>query len=892
MSRSSLASQHKNERLRPGSRWRAGLAGACALVILAPGSATGQQRAYLAEARADVDGDGRIDVIRIDNPPAVSITASGSREMSGFKPFTAGQGRRLVSAELELGSGKPYRGRTVVVAIGHFAATDRAPATSEAMVLEWRTRPRPGWAELWRGEVGPQGRDGEWSLELAATPLGLMRYQRRPGVERCDGAPAYLFAEAFDFRSDRFRPVNPPLRVTATRQLVATRTPPAGATDAPPVVFRASAASTQAEAANAGELAVPRELDDGDPGTAWREGRGGFGKGEFVTLRAHLAGAAVRAIRLVPGDARDRASFAAGNRLKRAALLIGGELAAWVVVPRDPLTDAGAFTDPYWVDLGSPIAADCVSLVVADVYPGRRRGDTAISELAALTEVDLAAGGGYAALVDRVVAGGAGADTAARTLSRGGHAAAEAILGALAAPDVAPATALRLRRALAPTGDPIAAPTLAAGLAAPRLTATDRRLFSEALSRIGAPAVAPVAGVVADSRASPAGRMAAVEVLASIDDPSATAALLAAVGRGTPALRRRVDAALGRRPDALADLVAAAGAAAAAGEADREGDLWRAIGKLGRTRPAGPHVAALAARLATARAYSLRYRLLDAGASIPAAALVAAVSAHLAATGQSPTDQALRRVAAAALARNPLPEARAALLALADDPDPGVRRAVAVGLGQRDDRDDASDRALASRLAGDHWPMVRIAAAGALTPRCQLPSAARPLVAAVDADPDSAVRVAALSALVGCRAAGIGPRLVTLARTARQPTTLRLRAVSLIATLDDPALTGQLVQLLAEFRKQAWSSADAVELARAATAALGALGGRAAVDPLLEAARDEAFPAIQAAAVTGLGRLCPRAALPLFDHLAGSAERSVAVAARAARRGCRKRPRR
>lgn len=53
---------------------------------------------------------------------------------------------------------------------------------------------------VWRGPIWPVGADGDYAIAVEATAGGAVRSQRRAGLERCDGAPARLFAEAYGAR--------------------------------------------------------------------------------------------------------------------------------------------------------------------------------------------------------------------------------------------------------------------------------------------------------------------------------------------------------------------------------------------------------------------------------------------------------------------------------------------------------------------------------------------------------------------------------------------------------------------------------------------------------------------------------------------------------------------
>jgi len=882
-----------------------------ALAMLPTSVASAQVPTAVAEERVDVNGDGRLDVIRIEEPGSLSIRITGDREASVWKPFTT-SGLRLVDGSLSVASGKAYGDRTAIVAVASFGKKRAAPSTytHEALVVAWKRGRRSGaqghpqLVEVWRGAVGPRGRDREWSLHVEATPAGLLRYQRKPGVTRCDGSPPYLFPEGYDWKHQRFRPIKNFVRVADSgARLRAVRRPPTGAVaGAAPAVFRARAASAQAGAGDAGELTAPREIDDGDPATAWRDALGGDGRGEFVTITTSMPDSAVRALRILPGDASSDAAFRKANRLKSAALLLGDSTIFWIDFPEDPARAAGSFGDAYWVELPREVEANCATLVIGDVYRARGgTGETAISELGLYTAAELTGEGPFAAWAEEVATGGTRARVSAHALASAGAPAVQAVL-AEADKRAGDAAALkRLRALLADIDDPAGAAQIAAGLGDPTLSAGERRTLIASLVRIGAPSIALMRDLlIAPASPAPA-RNAAIDVLTKIGDPNAAAALIDAVGHGSRGLRRRVAVALGLHSSAsIEPIVDAAAGARAAPDPGREADLWRAVGVLAARSSSAADLraragAALAARLADATDYELSYRLFTAAGACSSPDALDALRAALGRTGSDARGNALRRVAAAALARNPSSSARKILVSLSGDADPGVRKQVAAAIGQRGDGDATTDRALASMLGSDRWPLVRRATAGALGTRCgRSETAAHALAGTVERDDDLEVRIAALSSLAACAAPGIADLLVKIAGKSAYPTPLRVQAATLIGVLDDPGNCKRAVALFQRSRRETWSSEPALRIASATAGALGALGCTQATDTLVSAASDEAFPELQAAAVTALGHVCPRApkVRRLFDRLVGSGSRAVALAARSARKACaRKQPR-
>src|SRR5262249_32774104 len=153
---------------------------------------------------------------------------------------------------------------------------------------------------------------------IDATADGIFRYQTRGDIRRCDGKPAYLFADKFDgakFRRASALPVN----VSEAAPVLAGRRDPAPATSvSPPVIYQAHAASHEVGVSDAGGLAIPAELDDGKLDTVWREElAASAGEGQLFTFEPRATGARAAELRIVPGNPATNQTWKTFNRPRR-----------------------------------------------------------------------------------------------------------------------------------------------------------------------------------------------------------------------------------------------------------------------------------------------------------------------------------------------------------------------------------------------------------------------------------------------------------------------------------------------------------------------------------------------------------------------------------------------
>src|SRR4051794_39099203 len=143
----------------------------------------------LAEARGDLDGDGRPERVHLERDGALVIDEADGRERArvalGGKAAIAHGDVRIVSSE----------GHVVV----HARADVGRGRAVEAVLADG------GKQHVFVGPTGPVG-DGERSIKLRVDDNGVVQYQTTAGFSRCDGDDQ-LFPERWDFGSGRFRAV-------------------------------------------------------------------------------------------------------------------------------------------------------------------------------------------------------------------------------------------------------------------------------------------------------------------------------------------------------------------------------------------------------------------------------------------------------------------------------------------------------------------------------------------------------------------------------------------------------------------------------------------------------------------------------------------------------------
>ncbi|HEX2574269.1 MAG TPA: HEAT repeat domain-containing protein [Polyangia bacterium] len=831
------------------------------------------------EITVDLDGDGAPERVTWARPGTPLIVRQGDR-LLGEVPVPAPPERLAPGAPVL----EAWQWEGLAVAHASWSLDD--PERHAELVV---TLAAGQLRTIFSGITGPQGHDREWSLHVGRDPRGLLRYQRAPGVSRCDGDDA-LFPELYDPASDRFRAVSidPQAAVTGASTVRAVTAPPAWDAHPPLGLFRYVSASTQLGDGRRGDaLRPPRELADGLPGTAWYEGMAGWGRGAWVTAQALAPEQDVVGLKLVR---------APGTQPRRLVLFLDREGPRYVV----DLPPAGrpGTGESLWIALPQPVRASCVSLALADAEPGT--APTGLAEAAIYTAYD--APGGVTALAQALVKDTAGSSSLANALSHGGAPVVEALAAAL---PTAPAQGrTRLVRVLLASDAPNTGSALVDALSLGG--ADERRLIHETLTqKCTSPttqaALAPFLRLAADEERSEAGRAVAIRVLGACGAPETSRRLL------TLALsesRTQTDAST---PDSVREtLVHVLGSGDPA-------QLLPELHRLVHLREARPRISepavrilgALAARARTAlpggnlallapaaemlqeawkeapaEDFSLRFRILRAARQLGHASLLPLLTAAAA-----DPDEALRW--AAVQAAVPLGDAAGELITHAlTDPDPRVRIAALEGLGAI--RPAELVPSAARLLTEDRWPMVRLAAAEKLSLGCPDPGAQALVKAAGRPAPDrdEFVRSAALRALGTCQPTRATEVALSIVPDQAAPLSLRETAAALIARQPPRQPTLVLTYTLEDLLTDPAADERTADLAVALIHALGALADPRSATALLHAATEPLSPAVRAAALAPLGALCPRGAARVIAAATSDPDPNIRAAAQRARTTC------
>ncbi|HEY4055256.1 MAG TPA: HEAT repeat domain-containing protein, partial [Kofleriaceae bacterium] len=716
----------------------------------------------VATTSADVDGDGKADEVAVDGTGTVSINGKQ----------VATLGANVTTARVM--AGRPKDKPTIVIA-----------TQARAYVLAG-----PSWKVATTTEIGGVGLDADYAMDVTITSIGVVKYQTRPGLQRCDGKPALLFAEGWN-GTKWGRLSRPPAEVTTTQTIKAV---PATGPLRAPMLFHATFASHEPGATDAGALVAPDELGDGKIEPAWHEELAtSAGEGQMFTFEPRIASGA-RSLVIVPGDASNTKVTRVSRRVT-SMFVVSKNAAFKVEIPAPANETHGA---AYTVDF-NPALEGCVSVIIDDTT-GSAAGPTTIGELSIFGDGELE--GGAAHVLVAVVAAGNGNQTIYQQLARDAQAASAEIDTLLAT--AKPVERKRLIEALVQMNVPETATPLTKAiekhwLQGQRLLAAVQTLANGHQSKVMAP-------LAANTTLSIDARIIAVGGIGL--DADGVQALVGLAGGSDTRVRKAVIEKLSELPAAqLMPLVENQSAAAS-------GDVLRAA-----VRRARAHVdeqalvlPALLALLPAATDYDHRYRAIDGVAELGDAGALKRLSAVLAALPHDAEGAALRQVAVEGLSKTPRAEAAELLATLATDSDPGVRLAAVRSFRALEadasgpwhvSSPDGIDRVLGVALANDRWPDVRREAASVLGARCQRQAPREALVTSVGKEKDKDVKNEALDALVTCHASGIAALLEKTWSDENADIEVRAHAVRLAGRLEDPALGKTLVARFTQWRSDA-----------------------------------------------------------------------------------------
>jgi HEAT repeat protein len=528
------------------------------------------------------------------------------------------------------------------------------------------------------------------------------------------------------------------------------------------------------------------------------------------------------------------------------------------------------------VKLPKPVVSSCVTVMIREVAPAGK--PAALADLDVLTEID--GPGGVARLVEAVRAGG---DCESRV----------PLLVGLGAPALAPVAAAVARgpaegrECLLTALDRLSASHPAPELAPALVSALDKashdeeKLVLAMLPRLATAPVAPLAQRLEDDKRPDEERLRAARALGACERaPAAKGALLAAAGRGPPAVRAGVRDILAALPPPLA----AAARDALAGATDvRRADLLFVLGAAAAREPA-ERAASLALLRAPAADFETQARALGALGQLAAAGEEEAAAA-LGEVRAVSTDPVLRYLATRELAAAPPVLSVAPLRTALADRDPRVRETAATALGHRGDRTSSADLLAAARR--ERWPFARRAQVSALGELC--PAGSGDLfVHSLERDAPE-VRRAALTALARCReprAQGVLQR--TLGRRAEDPE-LRALAARLLRELGDRTAARPMAEALGRMRAEASADLAVEGVAGVVMQALAGLGGPDAVTAAVGLLADGS-PVLRRAGADALGTMCDATAgARALAAAVSDKDPAVAASARAAQRRCQRR---
>jgi HEAT repeat protein len=758
---------------------------------------------------------------------------------------------------------------------------DEGPKLDEVWVAEL-----PVKEPIWWDEAGARDVDGDTTREVVVSENGIEVFQTASRVHRCDGVPAHLFRQIWNFSTHRFAPAAPALPPAAPVTIKAQRADAQMPTGKPLGGFHFHAVSTSAGAkGDARQLSAPTAVNDDDPATVWTADAG-EDRGAYFTARSS-AGFAITGLKILPGDPRDAKTFAAASRPRRLTLLWGRGAEQSLDVDLVEKADGAAkhSREPFWIPLPKPVASSCLTVMVRDAPAGH--APMAIADLTVITEID----GPQA--VDRLLAdlaAGTSCETRRPLLVSLGVSALDKVAEALAKTPAGPGRGCLVETVnallLSPqpaAGQPMAtSPALATALAAALDGATpdEEKILFVLLPRLQNLPLSTIVALLDDEKRSDLDRLRAAQVLALIAQPEARQALVAALGQGSPMLRAGVrKIAAGAKPPMAKPTLEALDQVPASASAQRA-DLLIVLAAAATREPEQVHTAfqAMAASLRGPASFEEQARALAGLGLIRHSAAVAELTTFR----STSKDGVLRFLATRELAGIPDPATGPGLRAALLDSDPRVREAAAQGLGNHGDKSAAQP--IMDGAKQEPWPFVRRTEIIALGELC-VPEGNKLLLRAYEKDVDD-IRMAALVGLARCRDWRASALLVRVLGRLPESADMRSLAARLLAEMKDRRATAPMAEALKRLRTESQADLSLEGTATETVMALASLGGKDAVTAAVGLLGDSR-PSLQKAAVQALGMLCdPGPGAVALRAATKNKDESVAVAATLAEQHC------
>jgi HEAT repeat protein len=655
------------------------------------------------------------------------------------------------------------------------------------------------------------------------------------------------------------------------------------------------------EGYEANNLRPPKQLTDADPTSAWVEGKGGAGQGEFLEARSPKTPYGIAAIRFIPGHGASRAAFTRHNRLRTFLVWLGPDQGYVVSVPADPAQSGKPPSTAYWVTLPKPVKTRCATVVLRSVYPGSSAGrgpggQTAVSELTFLTELDLK--GGIQRLLRDVDGQRVTREQAVFYLRRLDKKASGLLTAAFE--KAGPRAKLALLEAFAEKDPSKYVNALVKGLPSAPPAVQVKLLL--ALARAKDAAVDPLGSLL--TRKDVPGRLkaAVINTIGHIGTRKAALQLLSVFGRGHVKLRARAVKAAARLNPEILQVNKVLAWPVTSRPADRADRIWLS-GLVARRNPGSRMgIADTLVRVwPNLKKFEPRFRLLQAlgrtagptvaGSTGAAGQLTSRVEKLLtaAAIPASQPEELLRWAAVLIAGLWPSPGLSALLVRAASDRDPRVRLAALAGLAVR--KHTAAAGLITRCIRKEPWPFVREGCLEALVRIC--PKGAGPHLAVMARKGGSLIRPA-MYALAACRYPQAGSVLSRILRSKKSKPALAGYAAQLLAMVGDTRHGRFMLKLARKLSLAAGAHSGQEVLAMHLLDSLAALAASKQLahlkGPLLRLALE--IPGktrsrrVHNKAIQVLGKFCPPAAKPVLIRSLKSPSRIIVFNAHHALRRC------